>query len=126
MSRSERVKCCLDLLTEGGFDPFLDSDGTITFNVHRQSFSLLMTDGLEDYIPSFFVFRGVDAERELETTAAVEPEDNLHFWRCSDCNVTFAHLGPIAPLCPACGGARCMTKGSTRNAEKAKETAVAA
>ncbi len=125
MTRSEIVKLCLDRLTEGGFDAFEEPGGNITFNVAGQSFSLLMADGPEIYVPPFFIFRRVEAEPERDMTVAVEPEEKVHFWRCSDCNITFAHLGWVPPPCPACGVAKCIMKRSTQ-AEKEETAAVAA
>lgn len=124
MTRSE-MKLCLDRLTEGGFDAFEEPDGNITFNVAGQSFSLLMADRPEICVPPFFIFRRVEAEPERDMTVAVEPEDNVHFWRCSDCSTIFAHLGWVPPPCPACGVGKCLMKRSTQ-AEKEETAAVAA
>ncbi len=48
---------------------------------------------------------------EPDTVVVEDDLENIHFWMCSLCNITFAHLGSAQPPCPACGAAECVRKG---------------
>lgn len=55
----------------------------------------------------------VKADYVEHDTVVVELDglENIHFWVCSLCNITFAHLGSTQPPCPGCGAAECVRKG---------------